>query len=213
MNSSLTYNFRKISALICAVILCLSLCSCKSKQVGVYRIDSLKWINNEEVVYTMDYTYTSDNKPSVVSVNYGISSDESYTYYFNYDKGSMESAKRVFMNGVIINLTPKKITSNKYILYDESEKEYLTIVFDNSGFIVSYRYTSGYVTEYAFTNDEFGAPVTFKQLEIRPSGSNRLTEFSIEYSSDNKFVMRNIAENPESNGYYEADYTKIIVEE
>ncbi len=212
MNSSLMYKFRRIAAIIAAVLLCLTLCSC-SEEVALYRIDSLKWFSNDSVTYSVDYTYTGDNRPSVVSVNYSFSSEESYTDSFTYDEEGMVSAERVYFSGKRMQLTPKKITSQKYILYDEQGKEFVTITFDNTGFIVSYRYANGLISEYAFTYDEYGVPIGFKQLDVRPSGSNRLIEYSIEYKGENKFIIKNKDKNAQENGYYEAVYTKLITEE
>ena len=171
----------------------------------------MDYIVDENSVMTTTYTYTEDNKPATVSVFYNSGYTENYVDTYSYNKrGNMTSLVRTY-DTRREEYTAKKITDNKYILYDKDQKEHVTIIFDDSGFIVSYRYVSGYVNEYAFTCDESGKPVSYKFLDIRPSGSQRLIEYSIDFKSDDTFHMHATGEFKTENEYYEVKYQKITV--
>lgn len=212
MNSYLTFNklTRFLCLLLCLLTLTLCLCSCGEK--AVYRINSMSLYKDEINVANYTYTYTEDNKPSTVTVDFPLSSTENYEDSFTYDKnGNMETVTRLYEDMRMFVYTTKKITKHKYILYDKDNKEYSTIVFDESGFIVSYRYVSGLVTEYAFETEKNGKPVSFKQLDIRPSGSKRLVEFNIDYKSGDTFLMLPNSKDSTENAYYEVKFQKITV--
>ncbi len=213
MNSSLTYKrLVKFLCFVCVLILVSStLCACSKE--GVYRIDSFNWINEENIGVKTTYTYTSDSKPETVSVEYPFSSEESYIDSFTYNKrGTLTTVTRTFNSGSVHTYTADKITNYKYILYDKNEKEYLTIIFDHSGFIVSYRYTNGYVTEYGFSYDESGKPVSMKQLNVNPSGSNRTVDYIARFIDENTYrLYASTEEKDEKDEYYEVKFQKIEV--
>lgn len=212
LNSSLMFknSLRVFTALLTLITACLSLCSCSSK--AVYRIDSISWVSGESASVITNYTYTKDNKPATINTIYYTGYREDCEEIYSYDKkGNMVSCTRIYNSTLKEEYTAKKITKNKYILYDTDEKEYLTIIFDDIGFIVSNRYTSGYVTEYAFTNDESGKPTSFKQLDIHPSGSQRIIDYTVEFQDDNTFRMYATGEYENRDEYYEVKYQKIIV--
>lgn len=199
-------------SLFCIISAVFGLCSCSSSSKGVYRVDSISWISEEKTASITTYTYTEDNKPASVYVNYPSSYAENYEDVYSYDKkGNMVSCTRTYDDMHTEDYTAKKITDNKYILYDADQKEYLTIIFDDSGFIVSYRYTSGYVTEYAFTCDENGKPTAFKQLNVSPSGSQRIIDFTVEFKDGETYRMYATGEYENKNEYYEVKYQKISV--
>ncbi len=212
MNSSLMFkkSARILFALLILLAICLCLCSCSVK--SVYRIDSMSWVSGENATVITEYTYTEDNKPDTFRVTYPLGYSEDYEEIYTYNKkGNMVSCTRTYYDLRREEYTAKKITDNKYILYDKDEKEHATIIFDDSGFIVSYRYTSGYVTENAFTNDENGKPIAFKQLEIHPSGSHRLIDYTVEFKDGETFRMYATGEFENSDEYYEVKYQKINV--
>lgn len=203
-------SLRVLTALLILLTACLSLCSCSSK--AVYRIDSMSLVSGESALFITNYTYTEDNKPATINTIYNTAYGEDCVEVYSYDKnGNIVSLTRTYDSTRKEEYTAKKITKNKYILYDKDEKEYLTIIFDYSGFIVSYRYTSGYITEYAFTNDENGKPTSFKRLDIHPSSSQRIIDYTIEFKDDTTFRMYAIGEYENSDEYYEVKYQKIIV--
>ena len=172
----------------------------------------MSWISGESASFITNYTYTEDNKPATINTIYNTGYAEDCEEIYSYDKkGHIVSLTRTYDNTRKEEYTAKKITNNKYIFYDKDEKEYLAIIFDASGFIVSYRYTSGYVTEFAFTNDENGKPISFKRLDIHPSGSQRIIDYTVEFKDDTTFRMYATGEYENSDEYYEVKYQKIIV--
>lgn len=172
----------------------------------------MSWISGDSATAITDFTYTEDNKPASVSFVYPLAYSHNYKDVYSYNKnGNMISCTRTFNDMTKQEYTAKKITDNKYILYDQNQKEYLTVIFDNSGFIVSYRYASGYVTEYSFTYDENGKPVSFKHLDIRPSGSRQIIDYTIRFKDDNTFCMYNTEDTENTDEYYEVKYQKINV--
>ena len=204
-------NLFKILCLLLILVLSLgTLCGCSKE--GVYRIDSFTWISEEKEGVKTTYTYTEDSKPATITVEYPFSYEESYTDSFTYNKrGNLTEVTRAFNSGGVHTYTADKITNYKYILYDKDKKEYLTIIFDHSGFIVSYRYTNGYVTEYAFTYEENGKPVSMKQLDVTPSGSNRTTDYNARFTDENTYRLYPSGEKTEKDEYYEVKFQKIEV--
>lgn len=203
-------TFSAILTVLCLIATVFCLCSCGSK--GVYRITSMSWITGENTVVTTTYTYTEDNKPASVKVCYHLGYAENYEDVYSYDEnGNMVSYTRTYDSMKTEEYSARKITNNKYILYDKDGKEYLTVIFDNSGFIVSYRYASGYVNEYAFTCDKNGRPVSFKTLDVRPSGSQRIIDYTVDFKSDDIFRMYATGEFENRDEYYEVKYQKITV--
>lgn len=202
--------FKKILVLILATLLCLSFAGCKDKD-SVFRINQFKYIYEDEVVLSYHYTYTDDNKPLTYSVNHKNTEEDNYTDTFHYnDDGDMVSMTRKYSaTKVKEEYSAEKITNYKYILKDSSGNEFLTIVFDKQGFIVSFRDAIGYVLEYAFTYDEKGNPVTFKRLEVLPSGSSRLIEYSIEKVNNHTLRLHATGEYANDKAYYEIDCTII----
>ena len=213
MNSSLTYKrLVKFLCFVCVLILVSStLCACSKE--GVYRIDSFTWISGESIGTKIAYTYTEDSKPDTVTVEYPFSYEESYTDKYEYNKrGNLTTVTRAFNTGAVHTYTADKITNYKYILYDKDKKEYLTIVFDHSGFIVSYRYINGYVTEYGFSYDENGKPVSMKQLNVNPSGSNKTVDYTARFIDENTYrLYASTYEKDEKDEYYEVKFQKIEV--
>lgn len=212
MNSSLTFKkaLRILCLTVCFVFLILCLCSCGTK--AIYRPDSMEWVSEGNVVTSTVFTYTEDNKPASVKVTHPLGYGEDYEDVYTYDeRGNMTECSRITESMHRVTYTAKKITKYKYILYDNQGKEYSTVIFDQSGFIVSYRLTSGYVTEYAFECDENGKPFAFKQLDVRPSGSQRLIDYSVEFKSGDTFRMHAKGEFASENEYYQVKFQKITV--
>lgn len=210
MNSCLMFKkaFRSFLLILSVICVCISFCSCKSE--SVYRIDSMNWISNEGASIITEYTYTSDNKPESISVTYPSGFMENYQDVFTYNKkGDMVSCERTYLGTHNEVYTAKKITDNKYILYDASSAEFLTLIFDDSGFIVSYRYAIGHTTEYSFTYDKSGKPLAFKQLDIHPSGSRRIVDYTVEFTEKDTFRMYATGEYENPDEYYEVKYQKI----
>lgn len=200
--------FKKISVLMILVLMVFTLCSC-GKSV-TYQTKTLKIISGDSVSATYTYTYTADNKPSMISASFEGGIEEDYTDVFGYnDKGDMVSYSRKYVATIEENYTAEKITDNKYIFKDKNGKEYLTVIFDKTGFIVSRRYANGYVTEYAYTYVKNGKPTAFKQLDITPSGSNRILDFEIIFTDNNTCRMTPVGENAIENVYYEATFNII----
>ena len=207
MNSFSMYK-KFVSILICVLLSAVFFTGCSHK--AVYRTQSMKYVIDGKTAFSYSYTYTSDNKPAIIIYTSENEYNESYIDVFGYNEnGEMVSYSRKFDSTIEENYTAEKITDNKYIFRDSEGKEYLTIIFDRTGFIVSRRYTSGYVTEYAFTYDKNGKPVSFKKLEILPSGSNRITEYTTEFIDSDTYRMKSIGENAIENAYYEVDCTII----
>ena len=202
--------FKKFLALILATLLCLSFAGCKDKD-SVFRINQFKYIYEDEVVLSYHYTYTDDNKPLTYSVDHKNTEEANYTDTFHYnDDGDMVSMTRKYSGAKeTAEYSAEKITNYKYILKDSSGNEFLTIVFDENGFIVSFRDAIGYVTEYAFTYDENGNPITFKRLEVLPSGSNQLVEYSVEKVNNHTLRLHATGEYANDKAYYEIDCTII----
>lgn len=200
--------FKKISALLLSVLMVLSLCSCSKG--AVYQTQRLKIVSGDTTSITYNYTYTADNKPAIITANFVGALDEDYTDVFGYnDKGEIVSYSRKYVTSIEENYTAEKITDNKYIFKDKNGNEYLTIIFDETGFIVSRRYTDGYVTEYAYSYDKNGKPTAFKQLDITPSGSNRVLDFEISFTDKNSCRMTPVGENAIEDVYYEATFNII----
>ncbi len=203
---SMFKRFIAIAFVFILAITCFSGCGEKA----VYRIDSLSYVVDGNTTVTYDYTYTYDHKPAITNVLYNYGFGESYTDVYGYDQnGNIVTLTKKYENSVEKSYKAESITSNKYIFREEDGSEFLTIIFDETGFIVSSRYANGYVTEYAFTYDENGKPLTFKQLDIRPSGSNRITDYNVEFIDKDTFRMKAIGENAQENAYYEATCTII----
>ena len=172
----------------------------------------MSWYHGDSNTINYTYTYTSDNKPSTIKTDYPLAPYESYEDTFTYDrKGNLESVTRLYNDMRMLIYTAEKITKYKYILYDKDNKEYSTIIFDESGFIVSTRYVTGYITEYAFETEENGKPVSFKQLDVRPSGSKRLIDYKIDYKSGDTFLMYPQGDEFSDNEYYKVKFQKITV--
>ncbi|MBE6739787.1 MAG: hypothetical protein E7565_05660 [Ruminococcaceae bacterium] len=213
MNSSLTYKrLTKILCLLAVLVLTVgTLCACSKE--GVYRIDSFTWISGESIGTKIAYTYTEDSKPDTVTVEHPFSYEESYTDKYEYNKrGNLTTVTRVFNTGAVHTYTADKITNYKYILYDKDKKEYLTIVFDHSGFIVSERYANGYVTEYGFSYDENGKPLSMKQLSVTPSGSNKTIDYIARFTDANTYrLYPSGEEKTEKDEYYEVKFQMIEV--
>ncbi len=213
MNSSLMYKKSAKFLCLCLVLLLYlgTLCSCSKERV--YRINSFTWLNGENVGVITTYTYTKNSKPETITVEYPFSTEENYTDKFEYNKrGNLTTVTRTFISGDTLTYSADKITDYKYILYDQSEKEYVTIVLDHSGFIVSYRYPNGYVTEYGFSYDENGKPISMKQLDITPSGSNRTIDYNARFIDANTYhLYQSTSENNGKNEYYEVKFQKINV--
>ncbi len=207
MNSfSMFKRFISIAFVFVLAITCFSGCS----QKAVYRIDSLSYVVDGKPTVTFDYTYTYDHKPAITNVTFFDEINEGYTDVYGYDEnGNMVSFTKRFDNSIEKSYKAESITSNKYIFREDDGSEFLTVIFDENGFIVSSRYANGYATEYAFTYDENGKPLTFKQLDIRPSGSNRITDYTVEFTDKDTFRMKAIGDNAQENAYYEADCTII----
>jgi len=203
--------FKKLLSITLAALLCLCFSGCKGKENGVFRINQFKYIYEDEVVLSYHYTYTDDNKPLTYSVDRKNTEEANYTDTFHYnDNGDMESMTRKYSGTEeTAEYSAQKITDYKYILKDSSGNEFLTIVFDKQGFIVSFRDAIGYVLEYAFTYDEKGNPVTFKRLEVLPSGSSRLIEYSIEKINNHTLRLHATGEYANDKAYYEMDCTII----
>lgn len=213
MNSSLTY--KRLTKILClAIVLILTLgtlCACSKE--GVYRIDSITWISDGTIGAKTTYTYTKDSKPDTVIVEYPFAYEESYTYNFEYNRrGNLTTVTRSFNNGAVFTYTADKITNYKYILYDKDKKEFLTLIFDHSGFIVSERYTNGYVTEYGFSYDENGKPLSMKQLSVTPSGSNRTVDYIARFTDASTYRLYPSGEGKtEKDEYYEVKFQMIEV--
>lgn len=213
MNSSLMY--KKIVKILCLCLVLLmslgTLCACSEE--GVYRIDSFTRISGENVGVKTTYTYTNDSKPKTISVEYPFSREKNYTDKFDYNnRGNLTTVTRTFTSGNAQTYSADKVTNYKYILYDQSKQEYVTLVFDHSGFIVSYRYANGYVTEYGFSYDENGKPISMKQLDATPSGSNRIIDYTARFIDANTYhLYQSTSENNEKNEYYEVKFQKIEV--
>ena len=60
-------------------------------------------------------------------------------------------------------------------------------------------------------NDENGKPTSFKQLDVHPSGSQRIIDYTVEFKDDNTFRMYATGEYENRDEYYEVKYQKIIV--
>lgn len=201
--------FKRFLALILVALLCLSFAGCKED--NVFKINQFKYIYEDEVVLSYHYTYTDDNKPLTYSVDHKNTEEANYTDTFHYnDNGDMVSMTRKYSGAEeTAEYSAQKITDYKYILKDSSGNEFLTIVFDKQGFIVSFRDAIGYVLEYAFTYDEKGNPATFKRLEVLPSGSSRLIEYSIEKVNNHTLRLHATGEYANDKAYYEMDCTII----
>ncbi len=212
MNSSSMYkNTVKILCLIVVLTLSLgTLCACSSK--GVYRIDKISWVSNENINIETTYTYNEYDKPETITVNYPYNYGESYIDSFTYNKrGILKTLTRSYDSGAVQNFTADKITNHKYILYDNDKKEFLTIIFDYSGFIVSYRYANGYITEYGFSYEADGKPISMKQLDVTPSGSNQTLDFVARFTDASTYRLYRTGENSNENEYYEVKFQKIEV--
>ncbi|MEE0946727.1 MAG: hypothetical protein U0M42_07895 [Acutalibacteraceae bacterium] len=187
-------------------VLCFSGCGSKA----VYRIDSLKYVVDGNASVTYDYTYTPDHQPAITNVRFISGLGESYTDVYGYnEKGQMITFTKRYESSIERSYKAESITNNKYIFREDDGSEFSTIIFDKTGFIVSQRYANGYVTEYAFTYDEKGKPLTFKQLDIRPSGSSLITDYKVEFVDKETFRMIPIGENAQEGVYYEAHCTII----
>lgn len=200
--------FKKIAAVLLVVLMLFTLCSCGKK--ALYQTQSLTYVVGDTASVTYTYTYTNDNKPAIITADFHDAQEEDYIDVFGYnEKGDIVSFSRKYESNIEGNYTAEKITDNKYIFKDQNNNEHLTIIFDETGFIVSNRYTSGYVTEYAYAYDNFGKPTAFKQLNITPSGSNRIFDYEISFTSENTCRMTPVGENAIEDAYYEATFNII----
>lgn len=201
--------FKRLISIAFAVIIAVT-CFSGCGEKAVYRIDTLRYVVDGKTTVQYDYTYTHDHKPAITNVTFFDGVNEGYTDVYGYDEdGKMVTFTKRYENSIERSYNAESITSNKYIFREDDGTEFLTVIFDENGFVVSQRYTNGYVTEYAFTYDENGKPLTFKQLDIRPSGSNRITDYLVEFTDKDTFRMKSIGENAQENAYYEADCTII----
>lgn len=198
--------FKKVTALVFSFLtVAVFLCSCGNK--NNYQIQKLTFYSDESIVASYSYTYTAENKPAIITAYFNSDFEENYTDIYGYnDKGEITSYTKKYENGAKESYTAEKITDNKYIIKDEDGNEHTTIIFDETGFIVSNRQAIGYVTEYAYTYDKSGKPKTLKQLDVTPSGSNRVIDFEISFSNKNTCRMTPVGEYADSGMYYEAVY-------
>lgn len=205
MNSFSMYK-KALSVLFVVILVVVCLAGCNKK--AVYRTDTMKYVINNNATIIYNYTYTTDNKPAITTVTYTGEIGESYIDVYGYDEdGDIITYSKRFETSVERNYKAEKITDNKYIFREDDGTEYLTIIFDKTGFIVSSRYANGYVTEYAYTYDENGKPLTFKQLDISPSGNSRITDYTVEFIDEDTYRMKSVGENAIENAYYEVDCT------
>lgn len=201
-------TFKKFVLSVSLILLTLCLCSCS--KVSLYQIKTLTVFSGENISATYSYTYTSDFKPAIITAKFEDDINEDYTDVFGYNaKGDITSYSRKYSGSIEQTYTAEKITENKYIFKDKSNDEYLTVIFDETGYIVSTRYANGYVNEHAFSYDKNGVPSSLKQLDVTPSGSNRILDFKIDFTNKTTCQMTPIGENSDVNVYYEATYNII----
>ncbi|MBE6729035.1 MAG: hypothetical protein E7568_02230 [Ruminococcaceae bacterium] len=200
--------FKRLFAFLITITLFFCLSGCGKKVA--YQTTTLEYKNGDTVYASYSYTYTVDNKPAIITASFENSMVEDYIDVYSYNEtGDIVSYSRKYENSIEEVYSAEKITNNKYLFKDDKGAEYLTIIFDNTGFIVSSRYANGYVTEYAYSYDKNGKPLTFKQLNITPSGSSRIIDYEINFTDSTSCQIKPVGEAAADGYYYTATYNII----
>ncbi len=183
LNSCLTFK-RLLSIFLVAFCVVFSLCGCKKETV--YLPVKVDCYQGETLVHSDFYTFNEWGfLTSESSVFYGAEYKTENTKY-NYDeKGNLVSALYT-ISDTETEYTAEKVSEYKYNLISK-DGDKLVVIFDGKGHIVYKSLENVYTLEQAYTYDKNGKPTSLKIQQISPSGSSRLIEYIIAFTSNNTY--------------------------
>ena len=192
---------RFLSVLLSAVLISICICGCKKQEPKLYLPATLRCYVDESLSYTIKYTYNEDGKLVKETGRYENDSLRNYTDVYSYNNDGELTGMLKTEFGEDTAYTAEKITKYKYILTDADNRT-ITIIFDDKGHIVSFKTSDGYLLEYAYTYSETGQPTSMKKQIVNPSGSNKLFEYSINFTDDETYECH---DNADASYYYEVE--------
>ncbi len=175
---------RFLGVILVVSLLAISLCGCKKETVYLpLKVDCYE---GETLTHSNFYSFNDSGFLTQESSVYYGAEDKTENTKYNYDeKGNLVSALYT-ISDTETEYTAEKVSEYKYNLTSK-DGDKLVVIFDGKGHIVYKSLENVYTLEQAYTYDKNGKPTSLKIQQISPSGSSKLTEYIITFTSNNTY--------------------------